>query len=112
MFEGRNGITYATATEVRDEWPDVTPDLLRTWVNTGRLERVTYGELADALGYPVPVGIDPADEARARGRRGPENIYRWRDVSHAERATRQHRRKHGGRGRGRTPRAALMLGAA
>lgn len=102
MIEGRNGTTYATASEFRDEWPDVTPALLRGWVDNGLLEIVTYGELSDAFGIPVPDGVQATDEARARGRHGPENVYRYRDVSTLERDTRLHRRKHGGRPRNGT----------
>jgi hypothetical protein len=107
MIDGRNGITYATATEFRDEWPDVTPGLLRTWASTGRITVVTYGELAEALDYPLPDDTDPADEARASGRHGAENVYRYREVSKAETATRLHRRKHGGRPRRDTPPRAV-----
>jgi hypothetical protein len=101
---GDNGHVYVTATEVRDEWPDVTPDLLRTWVEQGRLDVVSLGELADALGYVLPADVDRAAPAQAAGRRGAENVYRWADVSRVETATRLHRRKHGGRPRGRAPR--------
>jgi hypothetical protein len=106
MIDGHNGIRYIAASDIRlqDGYEDVTPALLRTWVADGRLELVTVGELATALGRAVPAGIDPTAPAQARGASGPENVYRWPDVVRVETATRQHRREHGGRPRGRAPR--------
>lgn len=96
---GSSGHTYVTGTEVRGEWPDVTPALLRTWVESGRLALVTVGELADDLGYVLPPGTDRDAPARAAGPSGPENVYRWADVSRVETAGRLWRRRHGGRPR-------------
>lgn len=103
MFDGHNGVTYATATEIRDEYPDVTPALLRTWVHEGNLAIVTVAELADALGVTVPDGINPDQPARARGRSGFENVYRWHEAQRVEIRTRKRRQAHGGRPRGRNP---------
>lgn len=72
-----HGIEYLTATDVRDRYPDVTAQRLRDWRRRGLLAPVTRGELAAAMGLPVPPHADtPARAWHPRSRRY-EAVCRW-----------------------------------
>jgi hypothetical protein len=105
MIEGRNGTRYLTAAQIRleDGYQDVTPAMLRAWCAAGHLREATVGEVAAALGHPVPPGVDPAAAAVA-GAAG--HVYQWQHVVRAETAARLYRRAHGGRPRAGAQQAA------
>jgi hypothetical protein len=101
LVHAPDGDTYLTASALPhlDGYPDLTAGLLRAWHAHHLLPVVTRGELAAAWRVPAARVADPDQPARAPGPTGPENVYAWSAVVRAETATRQTRRRRGGRPR-------------